>query len=118
MKSFLFVMQIDAYDGLKIQEVLDQVLITAAFDQQVSLLLLDDAVYHLLKNQGSGLVGSKDISAIYRSLQIYDIEQIYVEQESLSQRGLNQEQLLIPVTLLSRQKVATTLNSFDHILSA
>lgn len=46
MKSFLFVMQSAAYKGNKVQEVLDAVLISAAFDQQVSLLLLDDAVFH------------------------------------------------------------------------
>ncbi|WP_140413829.1 sulfurtransferase complex subunit TusC [Bathymodiolus platifrons methanotrophic gill symbiont] len=118
MKSFLFVMQIAAYDGAKVQEVLDQVLITAAFDQQVSLLLLDDAVYHLHKNQCSDKLANKDISAIYRSLQIYDIEHIYVEQESLSICGLTQDAMLIPVSLLKRQDVATIFKSFDFILSA
>ncbi len=111
-------MQTDAYQGLKIQEALDQVLITAAFDQSVSLLLLDDAVFHFYKNQRNEQIACKDIAAIYRSLEIYDIEQIYVEQESLIQRGLIQSELLIPVTLISRKDLATTLNKFDCVLSA
>ena len=111
-------MQTAAYNGIKIQEVLDQVLITAAFDQQVSLLLLDDAVYHLLKNQQSERIACKDISAIYRSLQLYDIEDIYIEQDSLCCRGLTQDELVIPVTLLNRQEVATTIKTFDFVLSA
>ena len=44
-------MQSAAYEGNKVQEVLDAVLIAAAFDQQVSLLLLDDAAFHLKNNQ-------------------------------------------------------------------
>ena len=111
-------MQTASYTGAKVQEVLDQVLITAAFDQQVSLLLLDDAVYHLQTNQHSEQVASKDISAIYRSLELYDIDNIYVEQDSLSLRGLTQDELLIPITLLNRQDVAATLKSFDFVLSA
>lgn len=111
-------MQTAAYCGTKIQETLDQVLITAAFDQQVSLLLLDEAVFHLQKDQQSNQISSKDIGAIYRSLEIYDIQNIYVDQVSLAQHGLQQESLITPVTLLDRKDIAATLKSFDYILSA
>ena len=111
-------MQMDAYSGAKVQEVLDQVLISAAFDQHVSLLLLDDAVYHVHKDQLNDKTASKDIGAIYRSLELYDIENIFVEQESLVYRGLIVDDLLIPVSLLNREEITTTLNSFDFVLSA
>lgn len=117
MKSFLFVIQSPAYSSCKVQELLDVVLITAAFDQKVSLLLLDDAVFHLKKNQQSEAVAEKDIGAIYRSLELYDIENIYVEQASLTQRGLSQNDLLIPITILPRAAVATTFKAFDFILN-
>ncbi len=117
MKSFLFVMQTPAYSSNRVQEVLDVVLISAAFDQKVSLLLLDDAVYHLKIKQQSSMIGGKDIGAIYRSLELYDIEYIYVEQESLTQRGLTTDDLLIPVTLLTRSEIALTYKSFDFVLS-
>lgn len=118
MKSFLFVMQTPAYSNFKVQEVLDVVLITAAFDQKVSLLLLDDAVFHLKKNQQAKILGGKDISAIYRSLGLYDIEKIYVEQESLTQRGLLQDDLLIPILLVKRAEIATIFKAYDFILNA
>jgi len=115
-KSFLFVMQTPAYSGNKVQEVLDEVLITAAFDQQVSLLLLDDAVFHLKSKQQSAAVTGKDIGAIYRSLELYDIESIYVEQESLNYTGLSESDLLIPITLITRQELPTLLKGFDFVL--
>jgi len=117
MKSFLFVMQTAAYNNLKVQEVLDVVLITAAFDQKVSLLLLDDAVFHLKKNQQANVVGAKDISAIYRSLELYDIDMIYVERESLEVRGLLLGDLLIPVIPLKRSELAAVSATFDFILN-
>ncbi len=116
MKSFLFVMQTPTYSSNRIQEVLDVILITAAFDQQVSLLLLDDAVFHLKRNQHNVALGCKDISAIYRSLELYDIENIYVEEDSLAQRGLSKNDLLISVTLLTRQEIAATFKTFDFVL--
>lgn len=117
MKSFLFVMQTPAYSSLKIQEVLDVVLITAAFDQKVSLLLMDEAVFHLKKNQQGKLLGGKDISAIYRSLELYDIENIYVEYESLIECGLSQDDLLIPVVIVARADVAPLFKTFDFTLN-
>ncbi len=117
MKSFLFVMQSAAYSGNKVQEVLDAVLITAAFDQPVSLLLLDDAVFHLQKNQQTDLSVVKDVGAIYRSLELYDIENIYVESESLVRFGLFQDDLLIPTKIINRLQVATLLQAYDVVLS-
>lgn len=115
-KSFLFVMQTPAYSGTKVQEVLDVVLITAAFDQKVSLLLLDDAVFHLKNKQQNMALISKDIGAIYRSLELYDIESIYVEQESLNYTGLSVSDLLIPIKLIAGRKLPALLHSFDFVL--
>jgi len=115
-KSFLFVMQAPAYSSIKVQEVLDIVLITAAFDQKVSILLLDDAIFHLKTQQQNMRVISKDIGAIYRSLELYDIENIYVEQESLNYAGLSVSDLLIPIKLITRQELPTLLQSFDFVL--
>ncbi|MBE0468433.1 MAG: sulfurtransferase complex subunit TusC [Methyloprofundus sp.] len=117
-KSFLFVMQAPAYSGNKAQEVLDVVLITAAFDQKVSLLLLDDAIFHLKNGQHSAAVASKEIGAIYRSLELYDIEGIYVEQESLNYAGLSESDLLVPVKLIARQELPALFKTFDFVLEA
>ncbi len=117
MKSFLFVLQSAAYGGHQVQEVLDAVLLTAAFDQSVSLLLLDHAVFHLKKNQRTDLVAVKDTAAVYRSLALYDIDNIYVESESLSGYGLSQEDLLIPTKIIYRAQVASLLQTYDVILS-
>lgn len=112
MKRLLFVMRQSAYSGHKIVEVLDAVLISAAFDQEVSILLLDDAVFHLKKQQQ----GSKKVANIYRSLELYDIQGIYIEQESLESRGLVLSDLVMPVECLMRKKIGGFLHSFDVVL--
>ena len=51
MKSYLFVLQKPAHSGAYAQEMLDIILTTAAFDQAVSILLLDDGVFQLKKGE-------------------------------------------------------------------
>jgi len=117
MKSFLFVLQNSPYRGNDAQESLDRILITAAFDQPVSLLLLDEAVFHIKQGQRVNEAGGKNISAIYRSLELYDIEAIYVEQESLTQVGLVLEDLVFPVQVLSSSDIAALIQQFDVVLN-
>jgi len=109
-------MQLATYTGHRIPEIIDEVLITATFDQKVSVLLLDDAVFQLKKNQQANVINAKNLGAIYRSLELYDIENIYVEQESLFECGLDKNDLLIPITLLTRTEIPPILKTFDFVL--
>jgi tRNA 2-thiouridine synthesizing protein C len=69
-------------------------LISAAFEQDVSLAFLDDGVYQLVKGQNTSGIGVKNFSPTYRALGDYDIKKLYVEQESLDERGLKPEDLM------------------------
>jgi tRNA 2-thiouridine synthesizing protein C len=115
MKRFLFVLKKPAHSGGQVQEILDIILTTAAFDQSVSLLLVNDAVFHLKNGQYAQLQGLKDISAMFKALEIYDVTQIYVEQESLQERGLNAMDLYLPVKTVARHQIASLLKQFDVI---
>jgi tRNA 2-thiouridine synthesizing protein C len=75
-------------------ESLEVVLIAAAFDQDVSLAFFDDGVYQIAKGQDTTGIGQKNFSATYRALGDYDINQIFVEQESLDARGLTADDLM------------------------
>jgi len=114
MKSYLFVLRKPAHSGAYVQEMLDIMLTTAAFDQAVSLLLLDDGVFQLKKQQQPEVSGLKDTGAIYKALEIYDVTSIYVEQESLQERGLTVEDLCLPVQAVPRQAIAELMCRFDR----
>lgn len=115
MKSFLFVLKKPAHSGSHLQEALDIVLTAAAFDQPVSLLLLDDAVFHLKKAQQPELLGLKAVSGIFAALEIYDVTDMYVEQESLLERGLQVDDLYLPVIPVARQTLNQLFGQFDVV---
>ena len=115
MKRFLFVMRQLPHSGIKLQEQLDVILTTAAFDQKVSLLFLDNGVFQLKKQQQAQHYGLKDTLAIFNALSIYDIQQLYVEIESLRERGLKTADLALPVVEIYRKDFAVFSQQFDFI---
>lgn len=117
MKKFMFVNRKAPYGTIYALESLEVVLITATFDQDVSLLFMDDGIYEIVKGQQTKDIGLKNFSPSYRALEGYDIEKLYVDSASLAQRGLTEADLLVPVQVLDTQQVAELMQQQDVILS-
>lgn len=94
VKKFLYLNRKAPYGTIYAWESLEVVLIGAAFDQDVSLLFLDDGVYQLTKTQDTTAIGMKNFSPTYRTLGDYEVKTIYVDGESLTARGLTAEDLV------------------------
>lgn len=116
MKKYLFILEKPAHSGAYVQEMLDIILSTAAFDQSVTILWLDDAVFQL-KNQQQVITGHKDIAAILQSLSLYDITELYVETESLQERGLGVNNLALAVQELARSEIASFIQQFNVVFT-
>lgn len=117
VKKFAFINRKAPYGTIYALESLEVVLISAAFDQDVSLVFADDGVYQLKKGQGTKAVGMKNFSPTYRALEGYDIEKLYVEKESMEARGLTEEDLIVPVEVLTSQEMATLMDEQDVVMS-
>ena len=117
IKKVMFVNRKAPYGTIYALESLEVVLITATFDQDVSLVFLDDGVYELLKGQNTKALGIKNFSPAYRALDGYDVEKLYVERESLEARGLSEAQLLVDVEVLSSAEMGELMAEQDVVLS-
>jgi tRNA 2-thiouridine synthesizing protein C len=117
MKKFMFVNRKAPYGTIYALESLEVVLITATFDQDVSLVFLDDGVYELVKGQDTQGIGIKNHSKTYRALEGYDVEKLYVERESMQARGLDEGDLIVPVEVLSSAEMAELMAAQDVVLS-
>ena len=92
-KKFLYVNRKAPYGTIYALESLEVVLIGAAFEQDVSLAFLDDGVFQLTKGQNTDAIGIKNFSPTFRALGDYEVTQLYVEAESLAERGLSEDDL-------------------------
>ena len=117
-KSFMFVNRRAPHGTLYAQESLELAMITAAFDQQVSLVFMDDGVYQLKSDQDTSSLEMKNFSKTFRALTDFDIEDVYVEEASLIDRGLQVQDLVIPVTVLSSAELGKLMSQQDVVINA
>jgi len=82
------------YGTIYAWESLEVVLISAAFEQNVSLMFADDGVYELTKGQDTAGIGMKNFSPTYRTLGDYEVRHMYVDKASLEARGLTADDLV------------------------
>lgn len=130
-KKFLYINRKAPHGTIYALESLEVVLIGAAFEQEVSLAFIDDGVYQLMAGQDTTGIGVKNFSKTYRALGDYEVRKLYVERESLAERGLTVEDLM-PITyedeeedyaekpsilVTDRSKMAKLIAEQDVILS-
>jgi len=116
-KKFMFVNRKAPYGTIYALESLEVVLISAAFDQDVSLVFIDDGVYQLKKGQQTKGIETKNFSPTYRALDGYDVEKLYVERESLEARGLTEEDLIVDVEVLGSADLGKLMEEQDVVVS-
>ena len=131
IKKFLYVNRKAPYGTIYALESLEVVLIGAAFDQEVSLAFLDDGVFQLTRDQKTDGIGIKNFSPTFRALGDYDVQKLYVERESLEERGLSEDDLIEVVyededddwaekpsiRIVSRAEMADLMADQDVVLS-
>lgn len=93
-KKFLYLNRRAPYGTIYAWESLEVVLIGAAFEQDVSLAFVDDGVYQIAKGQDASDAGMKTFSATYSALGDFEVTKLYVEKESLEERGLTIDDLM------------------------
>jgi len=117
VKKFMFLNRKAPHGTVYALEGLEVVLITAAFDQDVSMAFTDDGVYQLVKGINTKGIEVKDFSKTYRALEGYDIEKLYVDQVSMDARGLSEDDLIVDVTVLSVDEMANLMAEQDVVIS-
>lgn len=117
-KKFMFVNRRAPYGTIYAQESLEVVLIAAALEQEVSLMFIDDGVNQLRKGQDTKEVGMKNFSPTFRALEMYDVENVYIERESMQERGMTEDDLLMEeVEIISRDQAIELLEEQEVAFS-
>lgn len=115
-KSLLLILRRSPYgDGLA-RAGADLALAAAAFEQNISLLFMDDGLWQLLPGQDSAHTPGKNLARLLDSLPLYDIETLYVDETSMTQRQLTPEQLGGDIQLLGETELPAFVEGFDQVI--
>jgi len=118
VKRFMYLNRKAPYGTIYAMETLENVLVAAAFDQDVSVVFVDDGVYQIKKGQNTEETGMKNFSPTFRALDGYDVEKLYVERESLEARGISEEDLIVDVEVVGTEELKELMEAQDIIMSS
>ena len=117
MKNLAILNSSAPFSSNNYRESLDMLLANASYDRPVGLFFTGDGVFQLLKETNATLTGNKDVSKTYGLLELYDIEDVFVSQQSLTQRQLTAQQLCIDVQVLDDAQWFSTLSNYNQVMS-
>ena len=117
MKNILVISQHSPLDDQQIRESLDTTLIFAAIEQNISWLLSGEAVLALKKNQQPEQLGIKNYFKTIKTLELYDVENIYVCEKSLMDFNLTQESLIIDVKVANFEQQRELISQQHQVVT-
>ena len=97
-------------------EGLEMVLITAAYEQDISIAFIDDGVYALLKDQDTADLQIKGFVKTFTALEDYEVEKLYVDHHSLVERGLKVSDLIVNVEVLGSAEIGKLMEKQDVLI--
>lgn len=130
-KKLLYVFESGPYSTSAGLEALDAVLIGASFEQDVSLLFLNDGVFQLKANQCVGSesvglegsvglkesVGLKQYTKTFKALVDFDVDRVFVHDLSMAARGLSLTELIIDAQALTSQEMTQLIAQQDKVFT-
>ena len=116
-KAITFISRRAPYGDSNAQLCLEMALACAVFGQTVSYVFLDDGVYQLLKHQDATAINSKTLGKALETLDLYGIENVCVDADSLSERGIQGSDLVLEVEPVSRTHIAELIDQADTVFN-
>lgn len=116
-KTLTFISRHSPYGSDRAWALLDMVLASSVFSQKVNYLFTADGVYQLLGPQEVGNSGNKNLLKALDALELYGVNNVCVDAESLQQRGLDASALALPARVVDSQEFREILRTSDAVFS-
>ncbi|MDX2470517.1 MAG: sulfurtransferase complex subunit TusC [SAR324 cluster bacterium] len=116
VKKMMHIVRTAPHGTIYTYEGLEMVLIMAAYDQEISMAFIGDGIFSLKKDQDTTELQIKGFMKTLGVLEDYDVEDIYVDRQSLEDRGLKVEDLFIPVQVLEADAIGKLMAVQDVLI--
>ena len=127
-KKFMYVNRKAPYGTIYALEVLEAVLISAAFEQHACIVFIDDGVYQIKKGQDTDAIKMKNFSKTYGIIAMEkedadedeDMDMVWriiVEKESMEARGLSADDFVIDVEVIASAELAVIMAEQEIVIS-
>jgi tRNA 2-thiouridine synthesizing protein C len=86
------------------------------FEMDISVVFVDDGVYALVKGQDPGALDMKPLGDGFPMLEDFGVTKFFVHAESLTERGLSPDDLVMEVETLDAAGVARVLEAAGLVM--
>ncbi|EKO3725975.1 sulfurtransferase complex subunit TusC [Vibrio metschnikovii] len=117
MKKIAFVFHSPPHATSAGREGLDAVLSASAYSDDLAVFFVGEGVLQLVTGQDPSVILSRDYISAFKLLDLYDVEQRYICEQSLAEWGLTDEPLIIDALPIAPQTIGVMWQSFDHIVT-
>ena len=128
VKNFMFTNRKAPYGTIYALEVLEAVLISAAFEQNANIVFMDDGVFQIKKGQAPQAINMKNFSPTFRIVEeekndadedddMDMVWRIIVEKESMEARGLTPDDFVVEVEVLDAAQLGQLMDEQDVVIS-
>ncbi|HER26500.1 MAG TPA: sulfurtransferase TusC [Rhodospirillales bacterium] len=128
VKKFMYVNRKAPYGTIYALEVLEAVLISAAFEQHACIVFIDDGVYQIRKGQDTAAINMKNFSKTYGIIAMEkedadedeDMDMVWriiVEKESIEARGLSADDFIVEVEVIASADLAEIMAEQEVVIS-
>ncbi|MDG6881489.1 tRNA 2-thiouridine synthesizing protein C [Phocoenobacter uteri] len=108
------------FDSAISREGLDALLAASVFcdEDEIAICFLNDGVFNLLKDQHPDLILQKDHSVTFKLIDLYELSECFICQQSLQQRNISADNLLISgYQCVSQQTIFDILQQSQKVLT-
>lgn len=116
MQSICFVFNKAPYGNHSGRELLDICLMSCAFDMSITVIFQNEGVLQLLENQQPEIMDIKNHSKTFKALELYGVETILIDKETLQQHNLSNESLLEIGKIVDSKIISDSIKKHDHCL--
>lgn len=116
-RKLLFALRHAPYGNTFAKESLDAILATAVYEQTLSVVFMDDGVFQLINSQQADAINEKSFSNMLSAFPLYDIDRVFVCEQSLVERGISLQSIPTIVQPLNTQALNQLFQQQDHLLS-
>lgn len=117
MKNILYIISRSPYSGVQSFELIDSAMVSAIFENNVSILFRAEGVWSLLSDQNGELLNSKTHSKMLSALPTYEIDNLYFCEDSVNERRISRDQIDIPVKPLSLNQQQQLIANQDIVMA-
>ena len=112
-----FISRAAPYGQNKANLCLDMALASAVFEQDVNYIFFGDGVYQILKGQDGSAIESKTLGNALETLELYGIEKIYADRQSLEERDISESELLSGMQIVDGDTITQIVESSDTVFN-